>query len=55
MALNKKKAYNFFIFWPTYHKRLATPGVQCIICTAHYTAGVANLWPAGKMWPFPKK
>ena len=19
-----KKAYNFFIFWPTYHKRLAT-------------------------------
>ena len=22
-----KKAYNFFIFWPTYRKRLATPGL----------------------------
>ena len=26
MALNKK-AYSFSIFWPTYHKRLATPAV----------------------------
>ena len=24
-----KKVYNFFIFWPTYHKRLVTPGVHC--------------------------
>ena len=23
-----KKVYNFSIFWPTYHKRLATPAIQ---------------------------
>ena len=28
-----KKAYNFPIFWPTYHKRLATPGVHCTVYT----------------------
>ena len=31
---------------------------QCIIKytvnTIHYTAGVANLWPAGQKWPFSK-
>ena len=32
-----KKAYNFFIFWPTYHKRLATPAIEYTICNMHYT------------------
>ena len=43
----QKKVPNFPIFWPTYHKRLATPAIHYTLYRIQYTlyslAGVANL------------
>ena len=42
----QKKVPNFPIFWPTYHKRLATPAIQYTLYSIHYAGEEfeENVW-----------